>query len=41
MGDTNQLKQRGTYNKVLLKTKAKSLRRVNINKRYKRYKDFY
>ena len=34
MGDTYQLKQKGTYSKVLLKTKVKSLEYINIYKRY-------
>ena len=41
MGNINQLKQKGTYSKVPLGTKAKSLKYININKKYKRYKDFY
>ena len=41
MGNINQLEQRGTYSKVPPRTKAKSLGCVNIDKGYKRYKDFY
>ena len=37
----NQLKQKSTYSKVLLRTKTKSLKYININKKYKKYKDFY
>ena len=41
MGNINQLKQKSTYGKVLLRTKAKGLRYININRGCGRYKDFY
>ena len=41
MGNTNQLKQRGIYNKVLPKTKAKSPGHININRGYRKYKNSY
>ena len=41
MGNTNQLKYKGTYSKILPKTKAKSLGYININGKYKRYKNSY
>ena len=37
----DQLEYKGIYNKVLLKTKVKSLKYIDINRKYKRYKDFY
>ena len=41
IGNINQLKSESTYSKILLKTKVKSLGRVNTYKRYKRYKKSY
>ena len=41
MGNINQLKYRGIYSKVLLKTEVKSLKFANIYKKHRRYKDFY
>ena len=41
MGNINQLEQKNTYNKILLKIKAKSPGRININKGYKKYKNSY
>ena len=33
MGNAYQLKQRGTYNKILLKTEVKSLKYINTYRR--------
>ena len=33
MGDAHQLKQKGTYSKILLRTKVKSLKYINTYKR--------
>ena len=41
MGNTNQLKYKSTYSKILLRTEVKSLGYINTYKRYRRYKDFY
>ena len=41
MGDAHQLKQRGTYSKVLLKTKVKSLGYINTHKRRQQYNGPY
>ena len=37
IGNVHQLKQEGTYSKVLLKTKVKSLGYINTYKRYRKY----
>ena len=41
MGNAHQLKQRGTYSKVLPKTKVKSLRYINIYRRRRQYNGPY
>ena len=41
MGNINQLKYKSIYGKILPKTKVKSLKYININRQYKRYKDSY
>ena len=41
MGDAHQLEQKGTYSKVLPKTKVKSLGYINTYKKYKKYKKSY
>ena len=41
IGDTNIIKYRSVYSKILLKTKVKGLGHININKKYRKYKDFY
>ena len=41
VGNMNQLKLGSTYGKISLRTKVKSLGRVNTYKRYKRYKKSY
>ena len=41
MGNTDQLKYKSTYSKVLPRTEVKSLKYINTYRRYKRYKDSY
>ena len=38
IGNTNQLELKSIYNKISLKTEVKSLGRVNIYRKYRRYK---
>ena len=37
MGNAHQLKQKGTYSKILLKTEVKSLGYINTYKRHWQY----
>ena len=41
VNNTNQLKLKSTYSKILLRTEVKSLRYINTYKRYRRYKKSY
>ena len=41
IGNINQLKLGSTYNKILLRTKVKSLGYINTYKKYRRYKKSY
>ena len=41
VGDTNQLKSKSIYSKILLRTEVKSPECINTYRRYKRYKKSY